>query len=62
MPDDKCPSCEEAMINGVRCHEIGCPDAWRTEVRNCKECGCAFTPGRPHEELCSQDCSIVHNA
>jgi hypothetical protein len=23
----KCDQCEELMINGIRCHEIGCPNA-----------------------------------
>lgn len=24
---NKCDQCQELMINGVRCHEIGCPNA-----------------------------------
>jgi len=31
-------------INGLSCHETGCPDAWRTEKRECRECGCDFIP------------------
>ena len=34
-----CQSCEVLNINGVNCHEIGCPDAWKDYTRECKECG-----------------------
>ena len=45
----KCDQCEPAMINGVFCHEIGCPNQgsrfdsstgdW-IKQRVCNECGC----------------------
>lgn len=43
----KCDQCEMLSINGVPCHETGCPNArkqwdgeqWRA-VFNCRECGC----------------------
>lgn len=44
----RCNQCEAMMINGVFCHETGCPnagsrydaesDAWITQSR-CRECG-----------------------
>ncbi len=24
-----CDGCDPCMINGIFCHETGCPDAWR---------------------------------
>lgn len=45
----RCNQCEAAMINGVFCHETGCPnsnsrydansDTW-IKQRKCFECGC----------------------
>ena len=37
-----CGQCEMLAINGVACHETGCPEAWRGQIRQCKECGLAF--------------------
>lgn len=44
-----CDSCEVVRINGVLCHEAGCPDAWRDRTRECDVCGCDFLPeGQSH--------------
>lgn len=51
----RCPSCEAARINGVFCHEAGCPDSHLFTVRECKECGCDFTPEDQHDYIC-HDC------
>lgn len=40
----QCDSCAIAVINGVVCHEIGCPDAWMDYIKECKECGDDFKP------------------
>jgi hypothetical protein len=47
-----CQSCEVLRINGVLCHEQGCPDAWMDEIRQCYECGCDFTPESRNQILC----------
>lgn len=53
----RCQSCELLRINGVVCHEIGCPDAWRDEVRECRECGTAFRPTLyRHQHFCCEGC------
>jgi hypothetical protein len=39
-----CNSCEALTINGVYCHEHGCPDAWKNKTIECKWCGNEFTP------------------
>lgn len=56
----QCPSCEILYINGVRCHETGCPDAWKEEKRKCKECGHEFTPEERHQQCCSHTCNMAY--
>jgi len=51
-----CESCEVRYINGHRCHEIGCPDAWRDYTRECKWCGTEFKPEEREQMFCSEDC------
>jgi len=55
----QCEACEILVINGVRCHEIGCPSAWRDEIRECKWCGCEFQPEGPRQDCCSEECSLT---
>ena len=49
----RCNQCEAAMINGVFCHETGCPNSkkrWNAEKQDfersikCWECGFEFCP------------------
>ena len=49
-----CDSCEALMIQGVHCHEIGCPDAWKDQVRECKWCGDNFIPEERYQVYCKQ--------
>ena len=35
--DNGCESCQAVMINGVYCHETGCPDAWKNTTFNCED-------------------------
>lgn len=57
-PAPKCDQCEQLRINGIVCHEIGCPNAkktWDPERQQwilyleCRECGCEVEEG----EACS---------
>ena len=50
-----CYNCAAAMINGVFCHEAGCPSAWRDVRRSCRVCGFDFQPNARHETVCD-DC------
>ena len=34
-----CDSCHILSINGLACHETGCPDAWKDYEKDCFECG-----------------------
>ena len=56
----RCCSCEVLMINGFRCHETGCPAAWKDQVSECKECGSVFEPDGPCDRFCSADCEAGH--
>ena len=48
-----CNQCEALMINGVFCHETGCPNSRKTWTRgegwvrflSCPECGCDVREG-----------------
>ena len=63
----KCDQCELLVINGVVCHETGCPNAWRDTTRTCYACGCDFVPetrqqrgypfGQGYCQACSTCCS-----
>ena len=54
----RCDQCEALMINGIFCHETGCPnthsrydaedDRW-IKQRECRECGCTVDAD---EECC----------
>jgi hypothetical protein len=54
---DRCPSCEVLMINGIRCHEQGCPDAWRSTRRTCRNCETEFIPQEKGQRFCTEFCS-----
>lgn len=51
-----CDHCEAVMINGVFCHETGCPVAWCDEVRACRLCGDRFKPDHDRADACA-DCA-----
>ncbi len=51
-----CQSCNAVAINGVNCHETGCPDAWRDKPKRCFDCGCKFIPEVRFANIC-QDCA-----
>ena len=50
-----CDGCSPSMINGVLCHEGGCPDAWRDRAVACFECGCDFYQTERYQRTCP-DC------
>lgn len=51
-----CNSCETLRINGMVCHEIGCPDAWRDYTIECKWCGQKFKPETKGIPFCCHTC------
>lgn len=50
-----CDGCNPAMINGVLCHEHGCPYAWKDRQVSCRECGFGFYPAERGAVYCA-DC------
>lgn len=59
-----CDSCQAVAINGVGCHERGCPESWRQPWGDndpypapCWKCGFDFLPEeRPHKYSVCPDC------
>jgi hypothetical protein len=47
-----CNQCEFLFVNGLGCHETGCPDAWKSRSKSCFECGCNFSPETRFESVC----------
>ena len=56
-----CDQCEALMINGMYCHETGCPDAWKDYNRECKWCGSEFKPDDKDQEFCEESCAASYN-
>ena len=56
-----CQSCEVVRINGVKCHEIGCPDAWKDYAVECKWCGREFVPEERGQKFCEESCAESYN-
>jgi hypothetical protein len=54
-----CDQCEVLRINGILCHEIGCPASWRSERRECKWCGTQFHPSCRGQDCCCQCCAAA---
>jgi hypothetical protein len=52
-----CPSCQLATINGVLCHEMGCPDSHLFTARECDWCGAAFEPESQFQRFCDDSCA-----
>ncbi len=55
-----CEQCEALMIQNVLCHETGCPDIWKDEMRDCRECGMKFKPQKKYQMFCDQECLVMY--
>lgn len=51
----RCDQCQLARIQGVVCHETGCPDAWKHR-RECRNCPRQYTPRDNWMDCCSRSC------
>lgn len=56
-----CSSCEVLRINGMVCHETGCPEAWKDYTINCKWCGEEFKPEEKYQDCCSHTCTVAYH-
>ena len=58
-----CNFCHAIAINGVNCHEIGCPYSWLDSLtgepspRECAECGQDFKPEVKGQYCCDRQCN-----
>jgi hypothetical protein len=55
-----CNSCDAVTINGIYCHEHGCPESWKDSTKECRECGCDFKPEDQYQQACNS--CIVANS
>jgi len=56
----RCDQCQLMSINGIVCHETGCPDEWKDVIRECKECGTKFEPQEREQGCCSPCCAASY--
>lgn len=56
-----CSACQIAVINGLVCHEHGCPEAWKDETRQCRWCGSEFYPASKGQGFCQNSCWGAYN-
>ncbi len=52
-----CDSCDAVFINGHKCHEHGCPDAWKEYKRKCPCCDKMFKPKEKNQICCTKRCT-----
>ena len=57
-----CNNCEAVTINGVYCHETGCPDAWMDYKRHCDWCDTEFKPEDRYQRFCDEGCAESYNS
>lgn len=60
--DAKCSQCEALVINGIFCHETGCPNSHlnihgEPYPVECKWCGQEFTPEDKDQAFCDSECA-----
>jgi len=55
-----CHSCQVLMIQGVYCHETGCPEAWKDYTKECTWCGQDFKPEFKGQEVCDDRCAEAY--
>ena len=60
--EHRCDQCQVVAINGIACHETGCPNSWLDPAtskplpRECKWCGSDFEPEDGYQNFCSNSC------
>ena len=70
---EACPNCQAVRINGVLCHEVGCPTSYIGNTLECIWCGTKFKVPTDEEPIkrrimereryfCSEDCVEFFNS
>ena len=63
----KCNQCQAIRINGIICHETGCPNSHinlntgKPYGKECAWCGTEFEPEDKHQKFCSDECAESYN-
>lgn len=57
----RCSQCEMLVINGVACHETGCPLYWQGTTAPCKWCGTPFRMEEMGQSFCDDDCGRLYH-
>ncbi len=55
-----CQSCDAVFINGILCHEHGCPDSWKNNKNECPWCGNKFVPEEKGQRFCDDGCAEAY--
>lgn len=55
-----CNSCEMLAINGVNCHELGCPNRYQ-QPTVCAWCGASFMPESRWQKCCEHTCEVAYS-
>ena len=59
----KCDQCQAIRIQGIICHETGCPnshidlDTGKPYHKECKWCGSEFELQEKYQEFCCAECA-----
>ena len=56
-----CNSCELLNINGLNCHETGCPDAWKDYEYDCRWCGSKLVNKEESTKFCDIHCYCMYS-
>lgn len=56
-----CDSCQPVAVNGLLCHETGCPEAWKDAKAVCDECGQEYDPEERDSRFCSRQCKAAYH-
>ena len=62
-----CDQCALAILQGIPCHETGCPDSWidpqtgKGYVKGCSWCGLDFAPDDRHQTFCDDSCAEAYH-
>jgi len=54
-PELGCDGCDVVVLQGVLCHESGCPEAWKDRQKRCGICGGEFYGDSKCQAVC-EDC------
>lgn len=63
----RCDACNPLSIQGVGCHEHGCPNTWlhpftgEPESVECEWCGSEFQPEEQGQRFCDESCWQSYN-